>query len=202
MGEEINSGVAYLLALKQSTGSGPGIAAGAATLRPQGRENRRSPRYGCEGSAEVREEGRAVRTWATFTDISMGGCYVRATTTYPVGAALHLKLEVNGHRMRIKGTVRAINPGQGAGIAFADLSDGERTRLRELLQTLSQSAVIMGPRSDSVLAAGVALPPPQSISDPAAAIHALLAFFEGRQMLMREEFLRLLRKSQPEASKP
>ena len=36
-----------------------------------------------------------------------------------------------------------------------------------------------------------------AIADPAAAMQALTEFFESRQMLMRENFLRILRKSQP-----
>jgi hypothetical protein len=34
------------------------------------------------------------------------------------------------------------------------------------------------------------------INDPAKAIQALMDFFESRQMLMRDDFLRLIRKSQ------
>jgi len=34
------------------------------------------------------------------------------------------------------------------------------------------------------------------ISDPAAAVQALMEFFENRQLLMREDFLRVLKKSQ------
>jgi hypothetical protein len=34
------------------------------------------------------------------------------------------------------------------------------------------------------------------ITDPGAAVQALIEFFESRQMLMREDFLRIVRKSQ------
>jgi hypothetical protein len=34
------------------------------------------------------------------------------------------------------------------------------------------------------------------INDPAKAIQAIMDFFENRQMLMRDDFLRLIRKSQ------
>jgi hypothetical protein len=48
-----------------------------ATAQPsyQGAEKRRSPRYKCEGSAEMRELSCDVHTWATVTDISRHGCY-------------------------------------------------------------------------------------------------------------------------------
>jgi hypothetical protein len=40
------------------------------------------------------------------------------------------------------------------------------------------------------------------IADPAAALRALTDFFENRQVLMRDDFLRILRKSQrPETNR-
>jgi hypothetical protein len=51
----------------------------------------------------MREEGCDVRTWATFTDVSLHGCYVEAQATYPVGTVLHMKLETNGLRLEATG---------------------------------------------------------------------------------------------------
>ena len=62
----------------------------------KGRKSGAVPVTKCEGSAEVREDGCDVRTWATFTDVSVHGCYVEAQATYPAGTILHLKLEVKG----------------------------------------------------------------------------------------------------------
>jgi len=60
----------------------------------------------------------------------------------------------------------------------------------------------MGPGIASTLPADgplEALPP---ISNPQAAIRELAEFFENRQMLMREDFLRILRASQSPKSAP
>jgi hypothetical protein len=70
----------------------------------------------------LREEGCDVRTWSTFTDISLNGCYVEAQATYPAGTLLHMKLESNGIRVEIKGKVRISYPYLGMGIAFEDLA--------------------------------------------------------------------------------
>ena len=138
MAQELNDGVSYLKALKQATGSPSGAA--AAPVRAQdkametpsttqnsesfaGAEKRRSPRYKCEGSAELREDGCDVRTWATFTDVGLHGCYVEAQATYPAGTLLHMKLEVNGVRFEAKGKVRISYPYLGMGIAFEDISN-------------------------------------------------------------------------------
>jgi len=214
MTQEINDGTAYLMALKHSVAQPGGaatapapeaaprdqLAAAGATPHADdqfhGAEKRRSPRYKCEGSAEVREEGCDVRTWATFTDVSLHGCYVEAQATYPAGTALNLKLEANGVRVESKGTVRVTYPYLGMGIAFETMSDENKDHLKRLLATLSHHCVIMGPGIASSLPSNGPLEAVPSISDPATAIQALIEFFEGRQMLMREDFLRILKKSQ------
>src|SRR5437588_6214320 len=133
MAQEGNDGVSYLKALRQSAG-GPTTTASAqepldASVDAQphsGPERRRSPRYRCEGSVEMREEGHDVRTYAAFTDISFHGCYVEATATYPVGTALDLKLEANGFEVRARGTVRVIYPFLGMGIALTEMTEDNR----------------------------------------------------------------------------
>ena len=211
MSEEINEGVAYLRALKHATVSQPGAAAAPAreperltenaSAMPsgesfQGAEKRRSPRYKCEGSAEVREEGCDVRTWCTFTDISLHGCYVEAQATYPAGTSLHMKLDVNGFRVESKGKVRISYPYLGMGIAFEDMSEENVTRLKQLLASLSRPCVIVGPGANSphpTTGPMEGLPP---VTSPEAAVRALIEFFEVRQVLMRDDFLNLMRKSQ------
>ena len=206
MDQETNEGVSYLRALKQSAGgdAGTGVApardASFNAEHPQGPEKRLSIRYKCEGSAELREVERDVerdvRTWATFSDVSFHGCYVQAQATYPVGTILHMKLEAAGVRVEGKGTVRVTYPYLGMGIAFGEMSEDNQTRLRELLSKISRPTVIMGPGVASSLPSGKALETMPAIADPAAALLALTEFFENRQMLMRDDFLRVLRKSQ------
>jgi len=206
MAEQINEGTAYLMALKQSARQSSSAAPPAARVETtpaaqagdtfQGAEKRRSPRYKCEGSVEVREDGCDVRTWATFTDVSLHGCYVEAQATYPAGTLLHMKLEVNGIRAETKGTVRVTYPYLGMGIAFAEMDEENTAHLRQLVASLSHPCVIMGPGIASSLPATEPLNGVPLITDPTAALQALVEFFERRQMLMREDFLRLLKKSQ------
>ena len=217
MAQETNDGVDYLKTLKQSsfldTATGappareaqnaqqPGEAGPDSRDRYQGTEKRRSLRYKCEGSAELREDGRDVRTWATFSDVSLHGCYVEAQATYPVGTVLYMKLEANGVRVESKGNVRVTYPYLGMGIAFKEMSGENVARLRELLSKISRPAIIMGPGIASSLPSTGPLDVPL-IANPTAALEALTEFFENRQMLMREDFLRILRKSQSPETKP
>lgn len=199
MAEEINDGVAYLKALKRPvappTEEHPGSNS-PVYEQYQGTEKRRSRRYKCEGSVQIRQEGRDVNTWASFTDISLHGCYVEAQATYPAGTLLHLKLEANGIRIETKGTVRVNYPYLGMGIAFVDMSEENQAHLRQMLATITHACVIMGPGIASSLPATGPLNAVPLITDPGAAVQALIEFFESRQMLMREDFLRIVRKSQ------
>lgn len=210
MAEEINEGVAYLNALKQggqaAAATAParedagqqsvasGTAANGASFK--GAEKRRSPRYKCESSVELREDGCEVRTWASFTDVSLHGCYVEAQATYPVGSVLHMKMEVNGVRVESQGNVRVSYPYLGMGIAFVDMTEENRTRLKDMLASVSRSRVIVGPGVVSAFPTSAPMEGAPNISDPLAAIQAVIHFFEARHMLTREEFLTVVRRSQ------
>src|ERR1700722_11091529 len=109
-------------------------------------EKRRSPRYRCQGSAHLREIQSGVATWATFSDISLHGCYVEAAAGYPPGSTLTLRIEVNNFRVEAMGEVRVTYPGLGMGISFTQIADEDRARLREHVRSISQPSVIMGAR--------------------------------------------------------
>jgi hypothetical protein len=203
MTKDSESGLAYLRALKgpametRATRETPSVASATSASGDNfpGLEKRRSRRYKCEGSAEIRAESSSIRTWANFTDISLHGCYVEAQATYPVGTLLHMKLDMNGIRIEPKGIVKISYPALGMGIAFADVTPHDTAELRRLLAGLARPGMIMDARVSSSMtsAANAAVP---AISNPAAAIRTLVEFFDNKQVLVREEFLRILRKSQ------
>lgn len=213
MAQETNEGIEYLKALRQFSqpqssipdAAQPRITSSAQEASPaahhEGVEKRRSPRYKCEGSAEIREDGCDVRTWATFTDVSLHGCYVEAQATYPVGTSLQMKLEANGICVNTKGCVRVSYPYLGMGIAFVDTTEEERTNLKELLGTISRPSIVMGPGVAPAIPASTPLDAVPLITNPSAAVQALVEFFETRHMLTREEFLATLAKSQTPAAK-
>jgi len=165
-------------------------------MKPASPEKRRSPRYRCQGSAHLREISTGAATWATFTDISLHGIYVESMATYRVGAPLALTLEVNGFRVEARGEVRVVYPGLGMGIGFMTMPDQDRERLRLLLKSLSQPSVILRPQSVQEAPAIPAAGSAPFMSDPAAALRALTHYFEQRHILSRDEFLRILKKSQ------
>jgi hypothetical protein len=206
MSDENGAGASYLAALRQSRSpqaaaakpapipfsSGPGAGAPAGTPSKNS-EKRKSPRFRCQGSVHLREATSKVATWATLTDISLNGCYVEASAGYGVGANLTLAIEVNGLRVATSGEVRAAYPGLGMGISFTGLSGTNSIQLRNLIESISQNPIIRTPRF-TMQTSPPPLESPLPISNSSAALQAMQQFFEDRDMLGRDEFLRILHK--------
>jgi len=199
--------VDYLRALKRSnegsSASSPSIPMNAGTGAPHsastpGTERRHAPRYKCGGSVEFRTEGNDIRTWATLTDISRTGCYVEMQATSPPDTAVDMVIEVMGIQLRVKGTVRVTYPFLGMGIAFTDISAEDRARLEEVLLRLAgSSGPLLAPAPAPKPAEPAAFPSQiLTISDPGAALNALVQYFQSNGLLSRDEFLELIRKSQ------
>jgi hypothetical protein len=212
--DEASDGANYLSDLKRSSSPrSAGVAAGrgpevphSAEIRSGGvaptskasaaaAENRRSPRYKCQGSARLQEAGSAVSIWVKFADISMHGCYMETTTPLPVGAVLGLQLEVNGIRVAAAGEVCVTYPNLGMGISFSKILAEDRKRLRELVRSISAPSVIVRPRGAPHSRSTPQSDPLPVPENPGVALQAILNFFKDRHILGREEFLKILRKS-------
>ena len=107
-----------------------------------------------------------------------------------------MKLEASGIRVEAKGKVRISYPYLGMGIAFEEMSDENACHLKQLLASLSRPAVIMGPGAKSPYPSTGPMESLPAITHPEAAVRALIEFFEIHQILMRDDFVRLLKKSQ------
>jgi hypothetical protein len=217
MFDEISDGADYLSALKQSGTPRPAEAVPARApgtsrsdetrardVAPSSRpgaasaEKRKSPRYKCKGSARLQEVGTGVMTWATFTDISMRGCYVEAAAPYRVGAVLDIKLQARGFQIEAGGEVSVSYPNLGMGISFTKIAEEDRKRLRELLRSISPASVILASPGVTSGASAPSLPRSESLSpdvNSRVALQAITKFFEDRHVMGREEFLRILRQS-------
>ncbi len=86
------------------------------------RSNRRQyTRHSCVGAAEFRMAGNAVSVRGMVTDLSLGGCYVKASATCPKGSILELVLEIDKVRLHMQGKVAVVNPTTGIGVEFIEL---------------------------------------------------------------------------------
>lgn len=113
-----------------------------------------------------------------------------------MGAVLRLKLDANGFRIEATGEVRVIYPGLGMGVSFVKMAEEDSQRLRDLMRSISPPSVMLGQRVTARAPSDHQPNPSPAVANPAAALQAMLNFFEDRHIMGREEFLRILRKSQ------
>ena len=114
-------------------------------------ERRYSPRYECEGSAEIRipSQGRLVR--GRIVNLSLGGCYIDTNAALDIGSKVEIVLRVTGLAFRAAGEIKSVYGSAGAGIQFTGMSTGGRSRLKELIGELEEawfSAGMPGPQED------------------------------------------------------
>ena len=167
-----------------------GTAAAPAFISTLEREKRRTPRFKCEGNMELKTEGSTIRTWATFTDVSVTGCYVEMMTTFPVDTKVELQLGMNGYLVSGKAVVRVTYPFLGMGIEFTELSRNAREQLVAMVASLNR---FPGRPPETETKKGLPLPP---ITEPSAALDSLLRHFEANPSLTANEFVRLVADSQ------
>jgi PilZ domain len=192
--EETEDGANYLRRLKtQTTGAEPASAVPSQNPIPleahapfSGGERRRSPRFRCSGSAEFTAAGSNVRMWGTLTDISLRGCYVEMTTTFPVDTQVDLVLEALGIRFRAKGVVRISYPFLGMGILIAEIEPDQRVLLEQLIATLSQSSSLPPAAATPHSSADIL-----AEAEPIAFLNELMRFFDSKALLSRDEFFRI-----------
>jgi hypothetical protein len=187
-----SGGAEYLRRLKQDLESPPNssrepVAVPAQEDASPG-ERRIHPRYKCEGSAEFRTPGSDVRTWGTLTDLSLSGCYIEMTATYPVGATVDLILELNQVRAEVIGEVRVSYPFLGIGVAFREVTPENKAQLEKMVRTLCPTPVRTREPEEPT---GKPIPLPENL-DASAALHALADFFAGQAVMTKEEFVRIL----------
>ena len=156
-------------------------------------EKRLQPRYRCEGSVAFRTEGVDMRTWATFTDISLSGCYVELSATFAVNTPVNMVLEIKGIQVQLKGMVRTSFPLVGMGIEFVEVADLDRLALEEILLRLTGKAD--PPAEPALTPASPTVPGLLMIVDPGAALNAVARFFESNPTLTREQFTGLMGQS-------
>jgi hypothetical protein len=187
-----DNSVNYLRRLKQqteadnaSTTPTPGSAPGNGTASKK--ERRRSPRYKCAGSVELTQEGSGVRMWGTLTDISLRGCYVEMSTTFPVDTKVDLVLDALGFRLRAHGIVRISYPFLGMGILLRDIDPEQRLLLEKLLATLASATTVANPLVSPEKSAAEAV----DAAEPITLLNEIRRFFEKNGALSREEFFRI-----------
>jgi hypothetical protein len=110
-----------------------------------------------------------------------------------VGAIVDLELELNGLRAQVKGDVRVSYPFLGMGVAFRDMTVESHQQIEAMIDTVRPSIRRTSAVEPEETAHVSAMP---IMVNAAAALQVLAEFFEAHVQMTKEEFIRLLRKSQ------
>lgn len=103
------------------------------------KKQRRHPRYGCDGRAELRRQPDAIEHDGSLRQISAGGCYINTPDPAPPGTHLELTLQVGQVQLQAEGTVLYSHPEKGMGVGFTKVDDEMRALLDQFLTDLAQS---------------------------------------------------------------
>lgn len=170
----------------------------AAAMAASGFEERRkSPRLRCSGSAEIRGGGGDARMWGTLTDVSLHGCYVEMSNTFPVDTVVDLVLRSCGIQIQAPGRVRASYPALGMGICFGEIEPGQHLQLKQLLALLAGhgAACVGGPaRKNQAKDADVVLKESLQAADPMTFLGEITTYFQKNQLLSRDEFYEIAKR--------
>ena len=128
------------------TGESPGLASGnqwlpadngaTAAALPATQERRRSPRFECPGTVDLSIGGGRVTVAGVLTNISLHGCYVQTSTTFPLDTIVSLAIDSLGFRIANEAKVRAIYPSTGMGLCFSEMDAQQHAQLELLLKAL------------------------------------------------------------------
>ena len=125
--------------------------------------------------------------WGALTDISLRGCYVEMTTTFPVDTKVELVLDAVGIRFLARGMVRISYPFLGMGILFTEIAPDQRVLLEQLLSALAKNSSSSQPEATPHNSAHDLFVG----ADPIAFLNNLKRHFDSKPLLSREEFFRI-----------
>ena len=100
-------------------------------------ERRKVPRYQVNSDSEVEEPRVRAKIKGRMTDLGLGGCYVDAIVTFPVGTEVHIRMAREDLDFEADATVVFSKPGLGMGLEFTNLTGADRRYLSKWVDELS-----------------------------------------------------------------
>jgi hypothetical protein len=105
---------------------------------PEGQNRRRFPRLKLSVPIELRPEGSEFPIRGATSDLSVSGCYVEMTFTFPVGTTLEIGLQLEEPVIAL-GTVVTCDTQVGNGINFTKILPEDQEQLRVYLEAAEKS---------------------------------------------------------------
>lgn len=78
-----------------------------------------------------------------LTDLSMGGCYLKMASPFPVATRVTLSMKAAGVELRAEGLVRVMHPEVGMGVEFLQTTPEHRQSLEAFLNVLTDNRDVM-----------------------------------------------------------
>ena len=138
------------------------------------KDQRRYPRYRCDGIAQMTKPGDKFAMRAPLTDVSAGGFYVETMTPLPEGTELEISLEIGRVELYGHGVVETRHPAIGNGVAFTKMTPQNEKALQAVINKITNADEIHSPQVSQSF-------PPE--------FEALLALLERKSVLKREELI-------------
>jgi CheY-like chemotaxis protein len=111
----------------------PRANAGFGLLSDSSSNRREKSRFACRLGADLYRAGEKVPHRCTLSDISTGGCYVETPAPFPPGTTVHIVVRTLEMKVQVSGTVQAMHPGFGMGVAFSLKTRYEQEQVQQLI---------------------------------------------------------------------
>jgi hypothetical protein len=107
-------------------------------MAPDDQNRRQYPRLKLSVPIEFRPEGTEFPIRGATSDLSLSGCYVEMTFTFPVGTVLEISLQLDDPVIAVA-TVVTCDTQVGNGIKFTKMLPEDQDLLRAYLETAEKS---------------------------------------------------------------
>jgi hypothetical protein len=107
-------------------------------MAPDDQNRRRYPRLKLSVPIEFRPEGTEFPIRGATSDLSLSGCYIEMTFTFPVGTVLEISLQLEDPVIAVA-TVVTCDTQVGNGINFTKMLPEDQDLLRAYLETAEKS---------------------------------------------------------------
>jgi len=138
------------------------------------KDQRRFPRFRCEGIAEMTRPGDKIAVRAPLTDVSAGGFYVETMTPLPEGTKLQVSLSIGRVELYAHGVVETCHPHIGNGIAFTQMTPQNEKALQSVINGITNAST------------GQFRQPNQAFTPE---FEALVSLLERKSILTRQELM-------------
>ena len=103
------------------------------------KEKRRTPRYTCDGYAEVFLPHGGLLFRGRVANLSVSGCYIETTiANLERGTLLEVYFVTNQLQFRVQGNIAEVRQKRGAGISFVNVSPRRAAQIATLVEELAE----------------------------------------------------------------